>query len=154
MKKSFFNNVFYSGTAIFGGFMVLLAWIIYAVEPHPALLIVFSIASGFWFIWLVFVVWTGLLTRITVYPDRIKWIRHFKSRVIMIDDVKVEEILPVKHHQWCKILINDKGSLLYMGLTNSRHMALLLEILQPSKFTDILKEEKRKCDDWGFNSTI
>ena len=96
----------------------------------------------------------GRLTRITVYADKIKWNMHFKSRIMNIKDVKVKDVIPVRHKQWCKIVIDDNGYELYIGLTNSRHIAKLLDILQPSKFTDVLKEEKKKCDDWGFNSAI
>ena len=154
MKKSFFNDFFRIVPANMGGFLVLLSWTLYTANPHPAIMIVFSIFTVFWGVWLICMIWTGRLTRITVYADRIKWHRHLKSRIIPIDDIKIIDVVPVKHMQWCRVVIDDNGSELHIGLTNSRHMAKLLSILQPSKFTDVLKEEKKKCDDWGFNSSI
>lgn len=132
----------------------MLSWAIICVEPHPAILIVFSILTVCWGVWLICVIWTGRLTRITVYADRIKWYRHLKSRIIQLDDIKIIEVVPVKRKQWCKMVIDDSGSELHMRLIISRHMAKLLNIMQPSKFTDVVKEEKKKCDDWGFNSSI
>ena len=157
MKKSFINDSWRLFEIIAPAYVLLIVWILVVSIPSARHVIAFIFLSIFSLIWiavLIYSIWTGRLSKITVYPNTIKWNRHFRSHTIYINDIRVEEVVPVRRHQWCLLVLDVRGIEFCLGLTNSRHIAKLLAVLQPSKFTEILKEEKKKCDDWRFNATI
>ncbi|MDE7164283.1 MAG: hypothetical protein K2O04_02520 [Clostridiales bacterium] len=152
-KTTFINDFFRLVPVVVVGFLLAILWIIIIVQPNVVVISLTAISTCCWLVAFVYLIYTGRLTKIIIYSDKITWHRHFKTRTIYLDDIKIENIIPVRHHQWCMLIINDEKNILHMGLCNSRHMTRMIRVLQPSKFTEVVKEEKKKCEEWRFNSS-